>query len=92
MESYSNIGEYLPKYDVYIQYLPFPESVDGSIASVRCEPVILINMSRGDWEKLIAIWHEILHLLRGDLYQDGNILDLEDIKYHFATLLQKQQE
>lgn len=77
MDEYGNTGEYLPQFDVYIQYVALPRSVEGSAAKVRCEPVAVINDSLTDEEKLLAIWHEILHILRGDLDRDADIQQLE---------------
>lgn len=77
MTQFENTGEYLPKYDVYIQYVSLPRPVEGSAAKVRCEPVAVINDSLTDEEKLLAIWHEILHILRGDLDRDADIQQLE---------------
>ena len=78
MEEISNTGEYLPKYDVYIQYLRLPKTVGGFSTKVRCEPVAAIGEGLTDEEKLLAIWHEILHILRGDLDRDADIEELEE--------------
>lgn len=77
MEEIRNNGEYLPQYDVYIQYVKLPRSVEGSAAKVRGEQVAVINDSLTEEEKLLAIWHEILHLIRGDLDRDADIRTLE---------------
>ena len=77
MEQQLITGEYLAKYDLYLQYMPMPGTVRGSITTVDGEPVALINMDLGDWDKLIAVWHEVLHHLRGDLRADADIRQLE---------------
>lgn len=77
MDDLRNTGEYLPQYDVYIQYVKLPRSVKGSAAKVRGEPVAVINDSLTEDEKLLAICHEIIHLVRGDLDRDADIRTLE---------------
>ena len=73
----NTIGEYLPKYDLYINYTTLPDAVRGCITTVRGEPVAVINVELNDSEKIRAIWHEILHLLRGDLNREDDIRELE---------------
>lgn len=92
MTQIENTGEYLPKYDVYIQYLPLPNSVDGAVTTIRCESVIFVNMERSNFEKLVAITHEIRHILFGDLERDGSICDIEDTKFYVALFLQSGRE
>ena len=73
----NTLGEYLPKYDLYINYTALPDAVRGCITTVRGEPVAVINVELNDSEKIRAIWHEILHLLRGDLNREDDIRELE---------------
>jgi len=73
----SNNGEYLARYDVYIQYMQLPASVDGSATRVRCEPVALINEALPDREKIRACAHEIRHIRNGDLDRDAPVSELE---------------
>ena len=76
-EMESNIGEYLPKYDVYIQYLPMPQRVFGTSTTVRCDPVAFVNSEQTESMKILACAHEIDHIRRGDLYRDADITELE---------------
>lgn len=92
MTRFDNIGEYLPKYDVYIQYLPLPARVDAGVTTVRAEPVAIVNIDLDDLEKLRAIAHEIAHLLRGDLHRDEDIRRLEDLSRLFVEILRKYKE
>ena len=73
----SNIGEYLPKYDIYIQYLPLPQRVFGTSTTVRCDPVAFVNSEQTESRKIIACAHEIVHIQRGDLFKDSHITELE---------------
>lgn len=77
MEANSNTGEYLPKYDVYIQYMQLPAAVSGSATLVRCEPVALINEDLSEQEKIRACAHEIRHIKDGDLGKDAPVSELE---------------
>ena len=63
----SNCGEYLARYDVYLQYVDLPPSVGGSCTTVDGEPVALINLGKPVRERIRAAAHEILHIRRGDL-------------------------
>lgn len=63
----SNCGEYLARYDVYLQYVDLPPSVGGSCTTVDGEPVALINIGRPVRDRIRAAAHEILHIRRGDL-------------------------
>ena len=73
----SNTGEYVARYDTYIQYLQLPASVRGAVTTVGGETIALINEQLPDQEKIRACAHEIRHVTRGDLDRDGDIKELE---------------
>lgn len=58
------------KNDVYVTVAPLPGCVRGLIKAVPDGEVILINETLSDEQKQEAYEHELLHLKRGDLYND----------------------
>lgn len=62
-----NTGEYVARYDIYLQYVDLPSSVNGSCTTVDGEPVALINRDKPVRVRIRAAAHEIRHIRRGDL-------------------------
>lgn len=61
---------YDPINEVYVTVAPLPGCVKGIIKAVPDGEVILINEALSDEQKQEAYEHELLHLKRGDLYND----------------------
>ena len=76
----SNTGEYLARYDIYLQYVALPSSVDGSCTTVDGEPVALINMDKPVRVRILAAAHEIRHIRRGDLVRFRRIRSIERLR------------
>ena len=73
----SNTGEYLARYDLYLQYVDLPSSVDGSCTTVDGEPVALINREKELPDRIRAVAHEIRHVRRGDLARFRRVRSVE---------------
>ena len=73
----SNTGEYLAKYDTYIQYMNLPYTVNGSATKVRCEPVAVVNLDHPVSRRIRTCAHEIRHFRDGDLDRDADVDSLE---------------
>lgn len=56
--------------DVYVLVTSLPGAVKALIKAVPDGEVILINEALSDEQKQEAYEHELLHLKRGDLYND----------------------
>ena len=72
------MSEYLPKYDMYIQYERLPGSVRAFLTYINGDPVAVVNADKTDVVKIKAIAHEIRHDARGDMGSGVVVREAED--------------